>query len=69
VSYLRNPNNRDREILKFAKKFTDLELDGVRFYTRPLGFYDHCADEYEVLIVRADRNLVKRLFEVVESRK
>ena len=69
MEYLDKPNKRDREILKFAKKFTDYEGDGVRIYTTPLGFYDHCADEYEILIVGGGRGMVKKLFKVVEGKR
>ena len=60
MGYLSHPNKRDKEILAFADSAT-FDVGELHVYTEPLGFYDHCADEYQMLIVSADKELVNRI--------
>jgi hypothetical protein len=67
MAYLSQPNKRDQEILRFAKRMTHYQKNGPRIYTTPLGFYEHCANEYEVLVVGASRKLVRKIWKAVRE--
>jgi len=64
--YLSKPNKSDKEILKFCEDM-DLREAEPKFCVSELGFYDHCANEFEILIVGADRELVKAVRGLVEK--